>query len=660
MIAKPLTKSRFIMGLACPQKLVFDSSKQYRNLKREDSFLESLADGGFQVGEFAKAHFPEGQDIKTLDKDEAVRLTQEMLDAGDCVVFEAAVRYRDCLIRVDVLEKKSNRLVIHEVKAKSFNSNEHRSFVSKKGGLSSEWKPYLYDIAFQKYVVSRAFPGVSVTANLMLVDKASRSEVDGLNQCFKLLTHDGRRSARQVGKLPDGALDAGLLKSIPVDYECDLIYQATEHGEHFKGSFEALVDNLSEVIKGISTPVIRLFKGCSDCEFRSLGNEDELRSGFSDCVARSSNIRDIEPGSLIFDLWDNRAKDKQLQSGAIRLIDLTEEDIKYKHSPVPGVPLSRDQRQWLQIDKFRRRDPTPYIDTAGLKQEMESWQFPLHFIDFETTRAALPFFSGHAPYHNIAFQFSHHRLDMDGAITHANQFLLADSKTNPNSEFVRALRGALGNDNGTVFMYSNHERTTLNAIHEDLETEACDDAKGLQAFIESIAGPRLDSIRTWVPSRPMVDLLKVVKSYVYFPSTFGSNSLKAMLPAILNASDFLKEKYSQPIYGKDCQITSLNIEAKVWVKKDSSGRVINPYLQLPDLASDLSPEEQTELAGLEQIKDGGAALTAYARLMYEDLGEATRNSIEQSLLEYCELDTLAMVFLYEGLNDFLVADGSEQ
>lgn len=660
MIAKPLTKSRFIMGLACPQKLIFDSDEQYRSLKREDSFLDSLADGGFQVGEFAKAHFPEGQHIQTLDKDEAVRLTQEILDVGDCVVFEAAVRYRDCLIRVDVLEKKSNRLVIHEVKAKSFNSNEHRSFVGKKGGLSSEWKPYLYDVAFQKYVVSRAFPGASVTANLMLVDKASCSEVDGLNQCFKLITHDGRRSAKQIGKLPDGALAAGLLKRVPVDYECDLIYEATEHGAHFKGSFDALVDNLSEVIKGISTPVIPLFKGCSDCEFRSLGSEDKLRSGFSDCVARSSNIRDIEPGSLIFDLWDNRAKDKQLQSGAIRLIDLTEEDIKYTDPPVHGVPLSRNQRQWLQIEKFRGRDPTPYIDTVGLKQEMESWQFPLHFIDFETTRAALPFFGGHAPYHNIAFQFSHHRVDMDGAITHANQFLLADSKINPNSQFVRALRDALGNDNGTIFMYSNHERTTLNAIHEDLKAQACDDAKELQAFIESIAVPKSAYVRTSLPRRPMVDLLKVVKNYVYFPSTLGSNSLKAMLPAILNASDFLKKKYSQPIYGKDCQITSLNIEAKEWVKKDSSGKVINPYLQLPDLASGLSLEEQTELAGLEQIKDGGAALTAYARLMYEDLGAATRKSIEQSLLEYCELDTLAMVFLYEGLNDLVLVYGSER
>ena len=159
-----------------------------------------------------------------------------------------------------------------------------------------------------------------------------------------------------------------------------------------------------------------------------------------------------------------------------------------------------------------------------------------------------------------------------------------------------------------------------------------------------------------VPSRPMVDLLKVVKDYVYFPSTLGSNSLKALLPAILNASTFLQRTYSQPIYGRGCEVTSLNIDARAWVKKDSQGVVINPYTQLPDLASDLSLEAQTELAGMEQIRDGGAALTAYARLMFEDLSPVSRARIEQSLLEYCELDTLAMVFLHQGLLDFLVSD----
>ena len=157
----------------------------------------------------------------------------------------------------------------------------------------------------------------------------------------------------------------------------------------------------------------------------------------------------------------------------------------------------------------------PYIDKVGLKAEMASWQYPLHFIDFETTRAALPFFRGHAPYHNIAFQFSHHRMEADGTISHANQFLLADAKINPNSEFVRALRDAVGGDDGTIFMYSNHEKTTLNAIHEELDSETSQDVGELQAFIESIAAPQKDAVVKWVPSRPMVDLLRVVKTRIF-------------------------------------------------------------------------------------------------------------------------------------------------
>ena len=76
MKPRTLSKSRFVMGLECPQKLIYDQDKRFRNLKREDSFLASLADGGFQVGEFAKAHFLGGHDIVTLNMDEAVKQTE--------------------------------------------------------------------------------------------------------------------------------------------------------------------------------------------------------------------------------------------------------------------------------------------------------------------------------------------------------------------------------------------------------------------------------------------------------------------------------------------------------------------------------------------------------------------------------------------------------
>jgi hypothetical protein len=45
-----LTKSKFKLGLECPNKLYFAAhSKEYANQKEEDTFLEALAQGGFQV-----------------------------------------------------------------------------------------------------------------------------------------------------------------------------------------------------------------------------------------------------------------------------------------------------------------------------------------------------------------------------------------------------------------------------------------------------------------------------------------------------------------------------------------------------------------------------------------------------------------------------------
>ena len=57
-------------------------------------------------------------------------------------------------------------------------------------------------------------------------------------------------------------------------------------------------------------------------------------------------------------------------------------------------------------------------------------------------------------------------------------------------------------------------------------------------------------------------------------------------------------------------------------------------------------------SGLD-LNEGGAAAIAYARMQSENMSDYERSEIRQSLLEYCELDTLAMVMLYEGWRDML-------
>ena len=648
-MSQTLSKSRFVQGLGCPQKLIYGANKSYLNRSDEDSFLASLAQGGFQVGEFAKAHFPGGVDVKSLDQKEALAQTNALLEQKTVTIFEAAVKFENCFIRVDVLEKKGDRLIIHEVKAKSYDPSDEYFFIGKRGGLSSSMQPYLYDVAFQKHVVHSAFPNTNVTANLMLVNKAAVCSADGLHQRYRIVKENGRSSAELVGELPEGVLEDRLLVSVPVDQECDVIYALTEHGDRFQGTFKALVQHLSAICEGSEDPKVVLKKDCASCEFKGPSP-----SGWHECL-KSVGITDPQPGELIFDLWNYRKKDDLIDQGQMRLVKLTEEDIGEFEEISQGSELETRQRQWLQIQKVKEGDTSAWVNEPGWRQEMSEWEYPLHFIDFETTRVALPFFAGQGPYQSVAFQFSHHTLDEDGRIAHATQFLLASADQHPNIEFVRELKKALGGDQGTIFMYSGHENTTLRDIYHELKGDPAQapDAEELLVFLKSIVQPAKDSVEKWSPERPMVDLLELVKKHLYLPATHGSNSLKAVLPAILNESEYLKTRYSEPIYGKGQEIPSLNIGPRVWIELDEAGAVKNPYDSLPDLCEGLTEEEREQLAGIESIKDGGAALTAYGRLMFEDMPPEHREAIEQGLKEYCELDTLAMVFLYQGLRDLL-------
>ena len=57
--------------------------------------------------------------------------------------------------------------------------------------------------------------------------------------------------------------------------------------------------------------------------------------------------------------------------------------------------------------------------------------------------------------------------------------------------------------------------------------------------------------------------------------------------------------------------------------------------------------------GLDEVGEGGAAMIAYAKLQYYELPDSEREAIRSALLRYCELDTLAMVMLYEYWIDIL-------
>ena len=282
---------------------------------------------------------------------------------------------------------------------------------------------------------------------------------------------------------------------------------------------------------------------------------------------------------------------------------------------------------------------------------MSTWKYPLNFIDFETSTAPLPFFAGQKPYDQIAFQFSHHIYYEDGTITHSSQYINTTAGEFPNFEFLRALKKSLDINEGSIFMFSYHENTIINHLIEQVYESNIKDRSNLLAFSQHISKSKNDSLlANWEGDRAMIDLCKVIKDYYYNPFTKGSNSIKQVLPAIFECSSFIKNKYTKPI--GEIGIDSLNFNNdKVWLNIND-GKVIDPYKSLPKVFTELD-EDFEIISELDDISNGGAALTAYGKLQYTDMDNKERLKIKDALLRYCELDTLAMVMIFEHLKELV-------
>lgn len=100
---------------------------------------------------------------------------------------------------------------------------------------------------------------------------------------------------------------------------------------------------------------------------------------------------------------------------------------------------------------------------------------------------------------------------------------------------------------------------------------------------------------------------------------------------------------------------SLNFPSGWTWLREKNGQVQDPYELLEPTSLDNAVLEAIEQADEEDagcqnfITNGGAAMVAYAKLQSPDLNGDERRLIEGQLKRYCELDTLAMVMVYEAL-----------
>lgn len=624
--ARYFTKSHYRTALECPTKLYYGSRPgEYPSRGAGDPFLVALQDGGFQVGALARLYHPGGVLVSPLRISNALEETARHMQKRTVVLFEAAFESDGLLVRTDILVKEDNRITIKEVKSRSFHPLED-SLITKKGEVAGKWEADVRDVAFQTYVLRKAVPGSNVTARLVLCDKSRAATVDGVNQLFRVLRSEGGPPEVRPAR-PDitlGETGDRLLYEVEVTEIVDRLLASPE--------FEAQLGEFTVGFFSERRPEVTISRACRRCEYRvpsaTVGAGE--KSGFDECwrlaglneeEAGEPHILDI--GNLYFKTADDLlARRKYL----MRHID-----------PEADLTGSAAPRQRLQVrTALDANHPAEHVD-PDLFRAMEGFALPLHFIDFETATVALPSFAGQRPYELVAFQFSCHVMHADGRVEHAAQWIQAEPGRMPNVDFVRALRRVLGEEGGTILRYSYHENTVLNGICDllrSVDDEEVPDRMELMAWIRTITQWK-EGKEAFAGERCMVDQWELVKRYYYHREMRGSNGIKHVLPAVLGQSEALRECYSAPYYGTNFP------DGQVWWQLDEeTGRVKNPYALLPRMEGLAEHED-------DAIANGGAAATAYAKMQFTGMGEHERNELRKNLLRYCELDTLAMVMIYQ-------------
>jgi len=139
-----LSKSKLVAYRQCPKRLWLQTFR--RELAQQSEAVENRMAQGNLVGSAAQYLYPEGRLIgHIMDLASALRETTEILaQPGDVTLFEPALRYKDVLVRVDVLIRYGGRYRMIEVKASTKVKDSHltdaaiQTWVVRGAGLDVE------------------------------------------------------------------------------------------------------------------------------------------------------------------------------------------------------------------------------------------------------------------------------------------------------------------------------------------------------------------------------------------------------------------------------------------------------------------------------------------------------------------------------------------
>lgn len=151
------------------------------------------------------------------------------------------------------------------------------------------------------------------------------------------------------------------------------------------------------------------------------------------------------------------------------------------------------------------------IDAAAIAKFMQTIQFPLYFLDYETSSDAVPMFDGTKPYQQIPIQYSLHILDAPGGELRHAEFLWTDS-TNPMPALIAQLKNDIGPTGSVAVWYKAFECGRHTEMAEMFPEHA--------EFLLDL-------------NKRVVDLIDPFQQQLYVDARFnGSASIKNVLPVL--------------------------------------------------------------------------------------------------------------------------------
>lgn len=246
------------------------------------------------------------------------------------------------------------------------------------------------------------------------------------------------------------------------------------------------------------------------------------------------------------------------------------EDLNIEHiKDIPEEFNLKPKQKW-QVTALKTGKR--HMDVAKIKGFINSFKFPLYFLDYETLMGVIPPFDGLKPYQQLPFQYSLHILQTPKSKLIHKEYLHTEN-SDPTLPLVEQLKKDIGTS-GTIIVWNESFEKSCNNLMGELQPDFLN-------FLTSV-NERIKDL-----------MIPFAKGWFVDKEFRGSASIKKVLPV---------------------------------------------------LVSELSYHHLN-------IQEGGAAQSIWMETFLNGGNVKQKDEIINNLLEYCQLDTLAMVEIWKVLKE---------